>query len=83
AKERHAIAMDVARASAAEAAVATAQAAVELCRLNRAHNACANANANARENYAAVVIQTAFRGYLSVGGEISPSSTSDLRRWLR
>lgn len=44
----------------AEAAMATAQAAVEVARLTRP-----TAN-HARENYAAsaVVIQTAFRGYL-------------------
>lgn len=53
----HAIAMAVATAPAAEAAVATAQAAVEAARLSRPHY-------NAREHYAAIIIQTAFRGYL-------------------
>lgn len=52
AEQRHAIAVAVASAAAAEAAVVTAQAAVEVARL-------------AREHHAAVVIQTAFRGYLA------------------
>ncbi|XP_039022813.1 protein IQ-DOMAIN 1-like [Hibiscus syriacus] len=56
AETRHAIAV-----AAAEAAVATAQAAVEIVRLSsRPSN-----YANVREHYAAVVIQTAFRGYLA------------------
>ncbi|GAB4861539.1 hypothetical protein Ancab_036731 [Ancistrocladus abbreviatus] len=58
AEQRHAIAVAVATAAAAEAAVATAQAAMEVARLTRPAN-------NAREHYAAVVIQTAFRGYLA------------------
>ncbi|KAI3990679.1 hypothetical protein MKX01_022979 [Papaver californicum] len=58
ADERHAIAMAVATAVAAEAAVATAQAAVEVVRLTRPPNF-------ARETYAAIMIQTAFRGYLA------------------
>ncbi|XP_021889665.1 protein IQ-DOMAIN 1 isoform X2 [Carica papaya] len=58
AEQRHAIAMAVAKAAAAEAAVATAQAAVEVARLTRPSN-------QAREYYAAIVIQTAFRGYLA------------------
>lgn len=60
AEQRHAIAVAVASAAAAEAAVVTAQAAVEVARL-------------AREHHAAVVIQTAFRGYL-VSREIQISS---------
>lgn len=59
AEQRHAIAMAVATAAAAEAAVATAQAAVEVARLTRP------SNHYAKENYAAIVIQTAFRGYLA------------------
>ncbi|KAK6239644.1 hypothetical protein QUC31_005113 [Theobroma cacao] len=59
ADQRHAIAVAVAKAAAAEAAVATAQAAVEVARLTRPSN-------YAREHhYAAIVIQTAFRGYLA------------------
>ncbi|XP_058085759.1 protein IQ-DOMAIN 17-like [Magnolia sinica] len=58
ADQRHAIAVAVATAAAAEAAVATAQAAVEVVRLTRPSNFV-------REQYAAVVIQTAFRGYLA------------------
>lgn len=58
AEQPHAIAMAVATAAAAEAAVATAQAAVEVARLTRP------SNHYAKENYAAIVIQTAFRGYL-------------------
>ncbi|XP_068635143.1 protein IQ-DOMAIN 17-like isoform X2 [Aristolochia californica] len=56
--QRHAIAVAVATAAAAEAAVATAQAAVEVVRLTQPRNF-------GREQYAAVVIQTAFRGYLA------------------
>ncbi|KAF8379802.1 hypothetical protein HHK36_029251 [Tetracentron sinense] len=58
AEQRHAIAVAVATAAAAEAAVATAQAAVEVVRLTRPSNFV-------REHYAAVAIQTAFRGYLA------------------
>ncbi|CAI0556353.1 unnamed protein product [Linum tenue] len=58
AEQRHAIAVAVATAAAAEAAVATAQAAVEVARLARP-------NYHAREHYAAIVIQTSFRGYLA------------------
>lgn len=57
ADQRHAIAVAVATAAAAEAAVATAQAAVEVVRLTRPSNFV-------KEHYAAIVIQTAFRGYL-------------------
>ncbi|KAI4328974.1 hypothetical protein L6164_021284 [Bauhinia variegata] len=54
--QKHALAVAVATA---EAAMATAQAAVEVVRMNRPNN-------HARElHYAAVVIQTAFRGYLA------------------
>ncbi|KAK4369648.1 hypothetical protein RND71_013440 [Anisodus tanguticus] len=49
---KHAIAVAAATAAAAEAAVASAQAAVEIIRLSRSSNA-------------AVLIQTAFRGYLA------------------
>ncbi|KAL4348788.1 hypothetical protein GQ457_17G022770 [Hibiscus cannabinus] len=56
AETRHAIAV-----AAAEAAVATAQAAVEIVRLSSRPSTYANV----REHYAAVVIQTAFRGYLA------------------
>ncbi|KAJ6972610.1 hypothetical protein D5086_026085 [Populus alba] len=58
AEERHAIAVVVATAAAAEAAVATAQAAVEVARLTRP-------SYHPRERSAAIVIQTAFRGYLA------------------
>lgn len=58
AEQRHAIALAVATAAAAEAAVATAQAAAEVVRLTRP-------NPGLRKKHsAAVVIQTAFRGYL-------------------
>lgn len=53
-ERKHALAVAVATA---EAAMATAQAAVEVARLTRPAN-------HARGNYAAIVIQTAFRGYL-------------------
>jgi len=52
--QKHALAVAVATA---EAAMATAQAAVEVARLTKP-------SSHAREHYAAVVIQTAFRGYL-------------------
>ncbi|KAL6856898.1 hypothetical protein ACP4OV_018280 [Aristida adscensionis] len=58
-EQRHAIALAVATAATAEAAVATAQAAAEVVRLTRPNSGFA------REHYAAVVIQTAFRGYLA------------------
>ncbi|XP_031262780.1 protein IQ-DOMAIN 1-like [Pistacia vera] len=58
ADQRHAIAVAAATAAAAEAAVVTAQAAVEIARLTRPSN-------YVKEHYAAVVIQTAFRGYLA------------------
>lgn len=52
--QKHALAVAVA---AAEAAMATAQAAVEVARRTRQPN-------HTKEHCAAVVIQTAFRGYL-------------------
>ncbi|KAG6786921.1 hypothetical protein POTOM_008541 [Populus tomentosa] len=58
AEQRHAIPVAVATAAAAEAAVATAQAAAEVARLTRP-------SYHPREHYAAIVIQTAFRGYLA------------------
>jgi opacity protein-like surface antigen len=63
AEQRHAIAVAMATAAAAHAAVATAQAAVEVVRLTRPP-------IFGREHYAAVVIQTAFRGYLVSKKEI-------------
>lgn len=57
--QRHAIAVAVATAAAAEAAVATAQAAAEVVRLTRP-------SGFVREHRAAIVIQTAFRGYLVI-----------------
>ncbi|KAI9076814.1 hypothetical protein K1719_041230 [Acacia pycnantha] len=53
--QKHALAVAVA---AAEVAMATAQAAVEVARLTRPPN-------HTKEHYAAIVIQTAFRGYLA------------------
>ncbi|KAI0500753.1 hypothetical protein KFK09_018969 [Dendrobium nobile] len=58
-EQRHAVALAVATAATAEAAVATAQAAAEVVRLTRP-TACF-----AREHCSAIVIQTAFRGYLA------------------
>uniref|UniRef100_A0A0E0LQL8 DUF4005 domain-containing protein n=1 Tax=Oryza punctata TaxID=4537 RepID=A0A0E0LQL8_ORYPU len=58
-EQRHAIALAVATAATAEAAVATAQAAAEVVRLTRPNSSFV------REHYAAIVIQTAFRGYLA------------------
>ncbi|XP_074587728.1 protein IQ-DOMAIN 17-like [Curcuma longa] len=59
AERRHAIALAVASAATAEAAVATAKAAVEVVRLTRPSSSFV------KEHCAAVVIQTAFRGYLA------------------
>lgn len=58
-EQRHAIALAVATAATAEAAVATAQAAAEVVRLTRP------SPSYVREHYAAIVVQTAFRGYLA------------------
>ncbi|KAI3711497.1 hypothetical protein L2E82_41622 [Cichorium intybus] len=58
-EQRHAITVDVATAAPAEAAVATAQAAMEVARLGRPQAS------HSREHYAAIIIQTAFRGYLA------------------
>ena len=59
-EQRHAIAVAMATTAAAQAAVATAQAAVEVVRLARP-------SIFVREKqYAALVIQTAFRGYLVI-----------------
>ncbi|THU58499.1 hypothetical protein C4D60_Mb03t14950 [Musa balbisiana] len=55
-EQRHAIALAVASAATAEAAVATAQAAAEVVRLTRPSASFV------KEHYAAIVIQTAFRG---------------------
>ncbi|PQP99930.1 protein IQ-DOMAIN 1 isoform X1 [Prunus yedoensis var. nudiflora] len=55
AEQKHVLAVAVATA---EAAMATAQAAAEVARLTRPSN-------HAREHYYAIVIQTAFRGYLA------------------
>nr|CAD1821724.1 unnamed protein product [Ananas comosus var. bracteatus] len=60
AEQRHAIALAVASAATAEAAVATAQAAAEVVRLTQP-----SAAGFVRQHCAAIVIQTAFRGYLA------------------
>ncbi|XWS46296.1 hypothetical protein CRYUN_Cryun14cG0053500 [Craigia yunnanensis] len=59
AEQRHAIAVAVANAEAAESAVATAQTAVQVARLTRPSTYATE------HHYAAIVIQTAFRGYLA------------------
>ncbi|TVU43655.1 hypothetical protein EJB05_10141 [Eragrostis curvula] len=61
-EQRHAIALAVATAATAEAAVATAHAAAEVVRLTGRPT---TNSGFVREHYAAVVIQTAFRGYLA------------------
>ncbi|KAH6830822.1 hypothetical protein C2S53_004079 [Perilla frutescens var. hirtella] len=58
-EQRHAIAVAAATAAAAEAAVATAKAAVEIIRLTQP------SAPSFKQQSAARVIQTAFRGYLS------------------
>ncbi|KAG1359142.1 protein IQ-DOMAIN 1 [Cocos nucifera] len=60
-EQRHAIALAMATAATAEAAVATAQAAAEVVRLTKP----SSASSSVREHDAAIVIQTAFRGYLA------------------
>lgn len=57
AEQRHAIAVAVAKAAEAEAAVATAQAALQDARLTKP-------SYGRKHHFAAIVIQTAFRGYL-------------------
>ncbi|WVZ95413.1 hypothetical protein U9M48_041181 [Paspalum notatum var. saurae] len=64
-EQRHAIALAVATAATAEAAVATAQAAAEVVRLTRPPHHHSAALARRDHHYAAVLIQTAFRGYLA------------------
>ncbi|XP_022759611.1 protein IQ-DOMAIN 1-like [Durio zibethinus] len=59
AERRHAIAVAVGKATAAEAALATAQAAVQVAQFTRPSNYARG------HHYAAIVIQTAFRGYLA------------------
>lgn len=54
-EQRHAFAV---AAATAQAAAATAQVAMEIARLTRP------APTFAKENWAAIIIQTAFRGYL-------------------
>ncbi|KAJ4728033.1 Protein IQ-DOMAIN like [Melia azedarach] len=59
AEQRHSSPLEVTTAAAAEAAVTSAQVAVEVARLIRPPTF------SAREYYAVIVIQTAFRGYLA------------------
>eukprot|EP00258_Populus_trichocarpa_P021958 XP_024437977.1 protein IQ-DOMAIN 1 isoform X2 [Populus trichocarpa] len=58
AQQRHALAVAMATTAAAQAAVATAQAAVEVVRLTRPP-------LFVKQHFAAIAIQTAFRGYLA------------------
>lgn len=60
AEEKHAFAVAAATAAAAEAAIVTAQAAAEIIRLT----ARPRSIPLKQQHYAAIVIQTAFRGYL-------------------
>lgn len=60
-ERHHAIAVAVATAAAAEAAVASAHAAMEVARLARPSTVPRHYN---NYDYAAILIQTAFRGYL-------------------
>ncbi|KAF6136240.1 hypothetical protein GIB67_001649 [Kingdonia uniflora] len=69
-EQRHNIAMAVATTAAAEAAVVKAQAAVEVLRLIRPTNFV-------REHGAALMIQKAFRGYLSRDGSSIPDDWDD------
>ncbi|GAV73248.1 IQ domain-containing protein/DUF4005 domain-containing protein [Cephalotus follicularis] len=58
AQQRHALTLAMATTAAAQAAIATAEAAVEVVRLTRP-------SIFVREHFAAIVIQTTFRGYLA------------------
>ncbi|XP_043698490.1 protein IQ-DOMAIN 22-like [Telopea speciosissima] len=66
-QNKHAIAVAAATAAVAEAAVAAAQAAAAVVRLTSNSGRCASTNGNIgkREEWAAVKIQSAFRGYLA------------------
>lgn len=63
-QSKHAIAVAAATAAAADAAVAAAQAAVAVVRLTS--HGRGTMFAGSRERWAAVKIQTAFRGYLMI-----------------
>lgn len=65
-EQRHALAMAVATTAAAQAAVATVQAAVEVVRLSThsSSNIYRPRPSIFVRDYAAIAIQTAFRGYL-------------------
>lgn len=60
---KHALAVAVATAAAAEAAVAAAYAAAEVVRLTGGARPSSSISLS-REDWAAIKIQTAFRGYL-------------------
>lgn len=62
AEQRHAIAVAMAKTAAAQAAIATAQAAAEVVRLTRPTRPT---SVSVGQHMAAIVIQTAFRGYLA------------------
>lgn len=65
-EQRHAIAVAAATAAAAEAAVASAHAAMDIARLTRPPTSNSiNYARDHRYHYAAIVIQTTFRGYLA------------------
>lgn len=63
-QSRHAIAVAAATAAAADAAVAAAQAAAEVVRLTSQSRG--NVVGGSREKWAAIKIQTFFRGYLVI-----------------
>ena len=63
-KNKHAIAVAAATAAAADAAVAAAQAAVAVVRLTSGHSRSTTMFGRGHEKFAAVKIQTVFRGFL-------------------
>jgi hypothetical protein len=63
-QNKHASSVALASAVAAEAAAVAAQAAAQVARLTAVPPSTSKAPVSSREEFAAIKIQTAFRGYL-------------------